>query len=110
MNARGSTIGQRFSALRGGRYSAIASGPVTVEGAPFSYVICACAGMHATRGLDSITCSVMGGEKSGGAADEDGLAKLINVRSLHLVGIEDDMKTKSEEVSALFRGAKVYVS
>ena len=52
----------------------------------------------------------MGGEKSGGAADEDGLAKLISVRSLHLVGIEDDMKTKSEEVSALFRGAKVYVS
>lgn len=81
------------------------SNPVVINGDPFGFVVCACAGM-AMEGVRSITCSVLGCTKDT-QAEEDGRGHSVNVKSLHLIGIEDPLKTRSEEVASLFVGGKV---
>ncbi len=81
---------------------------IAIDGAPFGFIVCVCAGVSATRGMELITCSVLGG-KSGRGAEEDGLGCSVRVKSLHMIGIEDPQKVRSEEVATMFNGAKVYV-
>lgn len=78
--------------------------PIEIEEAPFKFIICACAGLSATQGLDSISCSVLFGND---ASEENGWSNLVKTKSLHIIGIEDPMKTHSEALASLFMGAKV---
>lgn len=102
--ARGSVLG----GVRGsvfGRFSVVASQAVSISGAPFDFVICACAGLSTLKGVESITCTdLFGGSKDADDA-EDGSA--VDITSLHLIGIEDPLKTSSESVAKQFMGAKV---
>lgn len=102
--ARGSVLGGvRGSVL--GRFSVVASQTVSISGAPFDFVICACAGLSMLKGVESITCTdLFGGSKDVDDA-EDGSA--VDITSLHLIGIEDPLKTSSESVAKQFMGAKV---
>lgn len=70
---------------------------------PFEFCVIACAGVSWLESLDGLTCSDLFGE---GGDPEDGSA-LIGTRSMHLVGLEDPLKAKSEKIACLFRGAKV---
>ena len=96
---------------------------------PFNFVITACAGISAGGNLRSIVCSELisqGGawhlydcvgkvdineEEVVGTAsltdEEEGPKSLINVVSLHLIGIDDPLKTQSELIASCFRGSKV---
>lgn len=102
--SRGSVLG-RASILGRGRASALANQPlVDIQGAPFDFVICACAGStNATGGdLSSITCSDLfasSGKPSDGG--EAGFGNLVDVPSVHLVGIEDGLKTQSEAIASV---------
>jgi len=102
VKARTSVIGNRGS-LFGGRFSMTS---VAIVGRPFSFVICACAGMSAMHGLESITVSALG-DKKNTQAEEDGVTHLVHVKSIHLIGIEDPLKIRSEAIADLFTGAKV---
>ena len=104
-----STAGARGSVLGGVRarstFSVVASQAVSISGAPFDFVICACAGLSMLKGVESITCTdLFGGSKDVDDA-EDGSA--VDITSLHLIGIEDPLKTSSESVAKQFMGAKV---
>lgn len=98
--ARASTLGRASVANRGsilGRLSTFggASGAVQIAGAPFDYVVCACAGLSSMQGVDSITCSEVFGKGKGGSdakSLEDGHANSVDIASLHLIGIEDPLK------------------
>ena len=100
-----------------------------LEVVPFNFVITACAGISAGGNLRSIVCSDLisqGGawhlydcvgkvdineEEVVGTAsltdEEEGPKSLINVVSLHLIGIDDPLKTQSELIASCFRGSKV---
>ena len=54
---------------------------------------------------EELSCSDLGGENTDHFASEMG--GLIGTRSVHLVGLEDPLKPKSEAIACLFRGAKV---
>jgi len=107
----GGAAGKRLSMLPGmGRLLTIASLPVDIEGAPFDCVICACAGMSSGNvgsaqqggGLGSITCSSIMGKNVGLVEDdEEGTAKLVHVSSMHLIGMEDPLKTQSKALAGV---------
>ena len=100
-----------------------------LEVVPFNFVITACAGISAGGNLRSIVCSDLisqGGawhlydcvgkvdineEEVVGTAsltdEEEGPKSLINVVSLHLIGIDDPLKTQCDLIASCFRGSKV---
>lgn len=53
------------------------------------------------KGLESITCSSITGSNVAGLIEEDGMAKLVHVSSIHLIGIEDTLKTQSETLAGV---------
>lgn len=75
--------------------------------APFRFVVCACAGVSWMHGLEDVTCSVLGGRAGEEEAAVQLSGKVAHVRSLHLIGMEDPLKTKSEELASRFVGAQV---
>ena len=96
---------------------------------PFNFVITACAGILAGGNLHSIVCSDLISQgvachlhdcvgkvdinkeevvRTARLADEEeGPKSSINVVSLHLIGIDDPLKTQSELIASCFRGSKV---
>jgi hypothetical protein len=80
---------------------------------PFDFIITACAGMSAVRGLDSIACSDLLSRDRGDrrchacVRDIDEQQGLITLKSLHLIGINDPLKTQSEHIACYFMGGKV---
>ena len=104
-NRLSSIIGGRASMLfgGGGRMTTLAAEPVTIRGAPFDFVICACAGMSALSDMGMITCSDISVDDRG----EDGLGMLVGINSVHIIGIEDSLKTQSEAIAGKFVNSKV---
>lgn len=104
-----------------------------LEVAPFNFVITACAGILAGGDLHSIVCSDLISQSGAwylhdcvGKVDineeeeqqvvvgmasltdeEEGPKSSINVVSLHLIGLDDPLKTQSELIASYFRGSKV---
>ena len=102
--ARGSVFGGTRGSVFG-RFSVIAAEAVNISGAPFDFVICACAGLSMLKGVDSITCTdLFVGSKDADDAEE---GSAVDITSIHLIGIEDPLKTSSESVAKQFMGAKV---
>ena len=106
MGARTTQVGGRqtgFGRATGfGRMTGM-GGPL-ISRPPFEFCIIACAGVSWLDNYDGLTCSDLFGV--GGGDPEDGSA-LVGIRSMHLVGLEDPLKPKSEKIATMFRGAKV---
>lgn len=101
-----SVLGGRASLFGGGGMTRLVSQPVAIGGAPFEFVICACAGLSALSDVGMITCTDNIGvdNRDGG---EDGLGMLVDINSVHIIGIEDSLKTQSEAIAGRFMNGKV---
>lgn len=71
--------------------------------APFKFVIVVCGAVSAKsgRGMNDITCS------SRRFGNGDLPSSLIGVKSVHLIGVEDGLRSQSERVASLFVGCQV---
>jgi acyl-CoA synthetase (AMP-forming)/AMP-acid ligase II len=96
-----------FGFLGRGVHRGTMGGPLVIAGLQFNAVICACAGTSMERGIQGIGCSDLIGGKGGNGKVEGGTAGLVEVPSLHIVGLEDPLKASSESIAKLFMGAKV---